>query len=333
MKCKRLWAMALLCPFLFETAQAPSPSLWMADCAAVSLAPWEAASRPAPLDEAFLPGECVPQGNGTLAAEPLAAQGTTAPAPETLAAQSALVMDADTGEVLYDKAGDVQRAPASTTKIMTLWLAVEHGGFSQMVTVPDSAGTAPSDSTRVPVYPGEQMPFEDLLYGLMIKSGNDAANAIGTLVSGSVAQFVEEMNQRAQQLEIQNTHFVNTHGYPAQGHYTSARDLATITRAALQNSAFREILTTRSHTMAATALRGELTLRNSYSILDPDSQYYYPYALGGKTGYASSAGQCFVCVAEKNGRTLISVVLNAGGTKTPKWTDTRALLDYAFSLS
>ena len=172
---------------------------------------------------------------GELFAEGPAAQQMASPAngilaPEELTAQSALVMDADTGEVLYDKAGDVRRAPASTTKIMTLWLAVERGNLDQWVTVPDSAGTAPSDSTRVPVYPGEQMPFEDLLYGLMIKSGNDAANAIGTLVSGSVAEFVEDMNQRARQLGLENTHFANAHGYPAQDHYTTARDLATITR-------------------------------------------------------------------------------------------------------
>ena len=289
MKRRNLWAMVIMCPVVFGTAQAPSMPFQM--CAVSEAA-------------ALSPGE--------------------------ITAKSAILLDADSGEVLFEKEADVQRAPASTTKIMTLWLAAERGGLTQTVTVPDSAGKAPVDSTRVPVYPGETMPFEDLLYGLMIKSGNDAANAIATLTAGSVDAFVAQMNQRAKQLGLKNTHFANPHGYPAQGHYSSARDLAKILRQALKNDTFRAILTARSHTMSATALRGKLTLNNAYAILDPDSPYYYPYALGGKTGYAASAGQCFVCVARKNGRTLISVVLNAGGAKAPKWTDTRALFEYGF---
>lgn len=289
MKRTNLWALVILCPFVFGTAQAPSMPVQV--CAIPSAA-------------ALSPGE--------------------------ITAKSAILLDADSGEILFEKDADAQRAPASTTKIMTLWLAAEQGGLTQKVTVPDSAGKAPSDSTRVPVYPGEVMPFEDLLYGLMIKSGNDAANAIGTLTAGSVDAFVAQMNQRAAQLGLKNTHFVNPHGYPAQGHYSSARDLAKIMRQALKDNTFRAILTARSHTMAATSLRGKLTLNNSYAILDPDSPYYYPYALGGKTGYAAAAGQCFVCVARKNGHTLISVVLNAGGSKTPKWSDTRTLFEYGF---
>lgn len=255
---------------------------------------------------------------------------SAARAPEAITAKSAIVMDADSGAVLYEKAADERRAPASTTKIMTLWLAAEHGGLSRVVTVPDSAGRAPDGSSRVPVYPGEKMPFEDLLYSLMIKSGNDAANAIATLTSGSVEAFVSEMNARARQLGLSDTHFSNAHGYPAEGHYSSARDLAALFRAALKNQVFKTVLTARSHTMAATSLRPALKLHNAYAILDPESDYYCPYAIGGKTGYASSAGQCFACAAKKGGRTLISVVLNAGGAKTPKWADTKALLTYGF---
>lgn len=250
--------------------------------------------------------------------------------PAAITAQAAILIDAKTGRVLFEKNADEKKAPASTTKLMTLLLALEKGSVDQMIVVPDSAGKAPADSTRVPVYPGEKMPLRDLLYGLMIKSGNDAANAIGTLVSGSVDGFVAEMNARARQLGLKNTQFVNPHGYPEPGHLSTARDLATLTRHGLERAAFREMLFDRQHTMQKTNLRPAITLSNHYAILDPDSQYYSPYAKGGKTGYAALAGQCFVCVGEKDGNTLISVVLNAGSTKPPKWIDTKVMLDYGF---
>ncbi len=261
-----------------------------------------------------------------------AARAEAAPlAPQSLAAEAAIVIDADTGEVLFQKNADQRKAPASTTKLMTLLLAVEHGGLDRTVTVPDSAGKAPAGSSLVPVYPGEKMPMRDLVYGLMIKSGNDAANAIGTLVSGSVASFVDDMNERAQAMGLKNTRFVNPHGFPTDGHYSSARDLAKLARAVLNNSACRKVLTTNRYKMHSTSRRDVLTLNRDYAILNEDSPYYYAPAFGGKTGYSVSSGQCFVCMAEKDGHTLISVVLNAAQTKPEKWIDSKKLLEYGFS--
>lgn len=251
--------------------------------------------------------------------------------PGNLYAEAAILIDADTGEVLFAKNENRKMYPASTTKIMTLLLAVEHGGLDTMVTVPDSAGTVPGDSSRVPVWPGERMPFRDLLYGLMIRSGNDAANAIATLIGGSVAAFVEQMNERASELGLTGTHYVNPHGYHDDGHYTTALDMAVLSYTALKNSKFRQIVSTHSYTMAATAKRQSLTLNNKYSILDETSQYYDPDAFGIKTGYTSKAGQCYVGAAARGGRTLICVVFKSG-RKADKWVDAKRMFDYGFAL-
>lgn len=262
---------------------------------------------------------------------PIAAKAD-APAAPKLTAQAAILIDADSGKTLFEKNADARKYPASTTKIMTCLLAVEAGNLNRKVTVPDSAGKAPADSTRMPVYPGEQMPFSDLLYGLMMKSGNDAANAVATLTSGSVSAFVEKMNARAKALDMENTHFVNAHGYPDADHYTTARDMARLTRAALRNADFSAIVRTRSHTLSATSLREKTTIQNGYAILDSSSEYHYPYAFGVKTGYSSASGQCFVGAAKKGGRTLISVVLKSGWNRPEKWIDTKALFEYGFEI-
>ncbi|MEA4898280.1 MAG: D-alanyl-D-alanine carboxypeptidase family protein [Eubacteriales bacterium] len=282
----------------------------------IAASAWSAA--PAPASTTPLP---FPMGEQVARAEAT---------PPNLTAKAAIVIDADTGKALFEKNADQRRAPASTTKLMTLLLAVEHGGLDKVVTLPESAGKAPVGSSLTPVYPGEKMPMRDLLHALTIKSGNDAANAIGTIVSGSVNNFVAAMNARAEKMGLENTHFVNPHGFPADGHYSSARDLARITREVLQNATCRRIIETRSHTMKPTARRGALKLTNGYAILDKDSDYYYAPAFGVKTGYSVSSGQCFVGAAAKGGHTLISVVLHSAQTKPEKWIDTRKLMEYGF---
>ena len=248
----------------------------------------------------------------------------------TLTAQSALVMDCETGDILFEKDANTQRAPASITKIMTLLLAVEAGNLSRMVTIPNSASTAPSDSTVVPVYVDERMTMNDLLHGMFIKSGNDASNAIGTVVAGSVAEFVNRMNERAKNLGMKNTRFANTHGYPVSGHYTTARDMAILTRHAMQNPTVKKIATMRQYTMAPTEKRSALQLKKSYAILDPASEYYDARVIGLKTGYSQSSGQCFVGAATKNGKTLICVILKSGWAKPDKWIDAKRLFDFGF---
>ena len=247
-------------------------------------------------------------------------------------AEAAVLIDADSGEILFDKQASAQMYPASTTKVMTLLLGLERGNLDEIVTVPASAGQVPGDSSRMPVAVGEQLPYKDLLYGLMIRSGNDAANAIATLTAGSVDSFVERMNQKAQELGLSGTHYDNPHGYQSETHYTTAADLAALTRYALQNEQFREVFETHTYQVAATNVRAARTLQCSYKIFDDTSEYYYADATGGKTGYTSAAGYCFVCAAERDGVSLIAVVLHSGTSGTDRWTDAARLFEYGFAL-
>ena len=249
-----------------------------------------------------------------------------------LYAQAAVLIDAASGEVLLDKNASERMYPASTTKIMTLLLGLERGGFDEMVTAPSSAGDVPGDSSRMPVAPGEELRYKDLLYGLMIRSGNDAANAIATLTAGSVDAFVERMNEKAQELGLAGTHYDNPHGYQSETHYTTAQDMAALTRHALQNEQFREVFETHTYQVPATNVRAARTLQCSYLIFDPDSEYYDADATGGKTGYTSAAGYCFVCAAEREGVELIAVIFKSGTSGTNRWTDARRMFDYGFAL-
>ncbi len=252
--------------------------------------------------------------------------------PGHLYARTCVLMDADTGEILFEKRPDQQMYPASTTKIMTLMLALEALPLDKVVTIPKEAGQVPGDSSLVPVYAGEEMTVQDLLTELMLRSGNDAANATAVLAAGTLDDFVAQMNARAAQLGMVNTHFVNPHGYHDNQHYTSARDLAILTREALKNQDFVDIVSTLRYTMAATSKRGALSLSNSYAILNSASSYYDQRAFGVKTGYTSLAGYCYVGAARSDGHTLIAVLFNAGQQKENKWTDAHRLFDYGFAL-
>ena len=246
-----------------------------------------------------------------------------------LEGEAAVVLDEASGRVLFEKNPDEKLFPASTTKVMTCLLALEYGHLNDTVTIPKEASKVPKDSSLVPVTPGEKMPFIDLLYGLMMHSGNDAAVAVAVIVAGSVDNFVSMMNQKARELGCENTHFANPHGYHDETHYTTARDLALITREALKNQTFREIVSTKSYTMSATEKREKLKMATSNAMFVKTSAYYYQYEIGVKTGYHSKAGQCFIGAADKDGATLVSVTLKS--TKNGKWTDTKRLMEYGFA--
>ncbi len=249
---------------------------------------------------------------------------------DQLYGSSAIVIDADTGEVLFSKNARTRMYPASTTKIMTLLLAVETGwDLDTMVTIPPEAENIPSDSSIVPVYSGETMTFRDLLYGMMLRSGNDAANAVAVLVGGSVANFVERMNARAQELGCEGTHFANAHGYHDENHYTTAQDLAIIAQAGMQNETFREIVSTYSYTMNIST-RGEVPITNGNLMLNPTGNYYNEDIIGVKTGYHSRAGYCHVGAASRDGVTLITVTLNCE-QREYGWADTERLSEYGFT--
>lgn len=255
----------------------------------------------------------------------------TALAPEYLYARSAFLVDVSNGHVLFSKDADTRRYPASTTKMMTLLLALEKGGLDQMVTLPPETKDVPKDSSLVPIYPKEKMTMRDLLYGLMLRSGNDAANAAAVLTAGSIPAFVEKMNRRADALGMKDTHFMNPHGYHDAEHYTTAHDLALLALALLSRGDAVPIVSASSYTLPPTHLRQELTIANNADILLPLSPFHYHGALGIKSGFTRAAGFCFVGAAERNGRTLIAVVLNCR-TRNMAWADLAHLFDYGFSM-
>ena len=247
-----------------------------------------------------------------------------------LYAEKVCLINAETGEVLLEKAADDPAEPASTTKIITLLTALELCDPEKKVVIPEAAAEVPKDSTLVPVTPGETMVMRDLLYGMMIRSGNDAANAVAALCSGSPEAFAEKMNETAAKLGMKHSRFVNAHGYTAEGHYTTARDLVTAARYGLTQPLFREIVTCLKYTLPATEKRGELPVTVKWEIFNPLSQYYIPHAAGVKSGYTSTAGFCYVGAYQENGVTLIAAVMG-GQTRNMAWTDLRRLFAYGMA--
>ncbi|MDO4547746.1 MAG: D-alanyl-D-alanine carboxypeptidase family protein [Clostridia bacterium] len=246
---------------------------------------------------------------------------------EDITGRAAIVVDQTTGEILFSKNADRQLYPASTTKIMTCLIALERCELDEVVTVPQVAVNIPYDSSRVPVRAGEEITMLDLLYGMMIKSGNDAAIAIAVHISGSIEAFAEVMNERARQIGCQNTNFVNPHGYHDPDHVTTAYDMSLIARTAMQNRTFREIASAKTYTMASTNYREKLRLETPISMYVATNRFYYPDLVGIKTGYHSKAGYCFVGASEKDGVGLISVVFRTD--ENGRWRDTTRLMDYA----
>ncbi|NLO84627.1 MAG: hypothetical protein GX096_04250 [Clostridiales bacterium] len=249
---------------------------------------------------------------------------------EYLYAKSAIVIDAPSGEILFEYNADTISYPASTTKILTLLVALEYGNIDEVITIPESAADIPKDSSVVPVYPGEEMSMRNLLHGLMIRSGNDAANAVAEIDAGSVDAFVARMNQKAAELGMSNSSFVNPHGYHDASHYTTAKDLAMVARAGLTDPTFCEIVTSLSYTMPQTSLRGPLQVVNQSEIFNPASQYYIYGAAGIKSGYTSAAGFCYVGAAQRDGKTLVAVLFGAQG-RNRGWQDLSKLFEYGFA--
>ena len=250
-----------------------------------------------------------------------------------LYAESSVLVDAQNGDVLFAKNARERMYPASTTKVMTLLLALESGiAMDTTIVIPQQAAQIPADSSLVPVFPGDMMTFRDLLYGFMLTSGNDGANAIAVMVSGNVDAFVDKMNKRARELGCEGTHFANPHGYHGPQHYSTALDLARIASEAVKLDSFRKITSTPSYTM--NIHRGNVDIEqratNSNALLKKDNTYYYPDCIGIKTGYHSLAGQCFVGAAERDGVRLVTVDLHSEGS-LEKWIDTIRLFNFGFT--
>lgn len=230
-----------------------------------------------------------------------------------------LVTDAeDISKVFYEKNADQKAYPASTTKIMTALIALEAGNLDDEFMVgQEIEGTTTkftSESSLMGLKIGEMVTLRDLVYGLMLVSGNDAGEAIARHVGVSVPGFVQLMNQKAQAIGMTNTNFTNPHGVHDDNHYTTARDLAKLTAYALQNKDFCEIISTLSYTVPANNVRTEeLVLNNSNELLraaeSHGQQTVYPYAIGVKTGNTPKAGKCLVGAAEKDGARVICILL------------------------
>ena len=236
---------------------------------------------------------------------------------------SALLMDGENNRVLYEVNGYQEMPMASTTKIMTCIIALEQGNLEDVVTVSDYAQRMPD--VQLNIRSGEQYKLKDMLYSLMLESHNDVAVAIAEHVGGSVAGFATMMNDKARALGCSNTNFVTPNGLDAEGHYTTARDLAVISSYAIQNKEFLDITNTSSHKFEELKNKRSFVVSNKNKFL-----YMMDGAIGIKTGFTSKAGYCFVGAIKKSDRTLISVVLGCGWppSKTLKWTDTKRLMTY-----
>ncbi|MBD3110197.1 D-alanyl-D-alanine carboxypeptidase [Bacillus sp. AGMB 02131] len=237
-----------------------------------------------------------------------------------VSAVNAVLMEIESGRVLYEKEAHEKKKIASITKIMTALLAIESGKLDEMVTVSDQAfGT---EGSSLYLKKGQKMKLEDLVYGLMLRSGNDAAVAIAEHVGGSLDGFVYLMNQKAEEIGMKNSSFTNPHGLDnTENHYSTAYDMALLTRYAMNNETFREISSTKEHHAPNPNEKWDYEWNNKNKMLK-----LYKYSTGGKTGYTKLAKRTLVSTAEKDGMALVAVTLNAGDD----WNDHMSLFDAAF---
>lgn len=250
--------------------------------------------------------------------------------PPHIEAAAAYVFDGDTGAVLLANHPDDERAMASCTKIMTALVAVSHGSLDQLITVgSDAAAYVNPDNSYMGVSAGEKLTLQDLLYGLLLPSGNDAAVAIADAIGGNQPNFVAMMNQEAQTLGLTHTHFADPHGLDAPGHHTSARDLAVLAVVALRNPTIAQIAATLHDDIPATPTHKAFHLFNYNSIL-PGARSAYPGAVGLKPGNTGAAGWCEAFAARRNGRLIVGAVL-ADPTWSQRNVDMHHLLDWAFA--
>ncbi|MDD2429700.1 MAG: D-alanyl-D-alanine carboxypeptidase [Eubacteriales bacterium] len=253
-----------------------------------------------------------------------------------LRAESAVLIEANTGNVVFEKNADVVRYPASTTKILTLLLGITMVDPDMIVVATPSSVSIPEDASSISLEIGQEVKWSDLLKATMVASGNDGANLIAETVSGSQEAFAALMNEAAYNFGATSTHFSNAHGLYDDYHVTTARDMAIIAREAMKNDVFREIAALSRFTLPRNNMNGgrSFTARDSiFKVLSEDADeaaYFYEHATGIKTGYVSQAGYCYVGSAYKDGIELISVVFQSSSYRRA-FTDTIRLMDYGFS--
>lgn len=264
----------------------------------------------------------------------------------SVAAAAVVLGDLDTGEILYEKNADTVRAPASLTKIMTVLLAVEAIEAGQvsgadLVTAGQDCRTGlDDDSSTADIVPGETMSLLDLLYCAMLSSANESCNIIASYLSGSVAAFVQRMNERAAALGCTATSFADSNGLSNDNHYSTARDLFRMAYEAMQHPLFAEICAAAEYETAATNVHEARWLENSNALLNPDSvygtEYLYDGCIGLKTGYTGEAGYCLASAVRRDGLGFLAIVLgcngvNNGGEGYGNFAESIKLYDWAFS--
>ena len=270
--------------------------------------------------EDMMPNDVIFMVDDELAAVAVETGSFTDRSGPSVSALAAVVMDATTGQVIYAKNAHQPRPIASTTKIITALVAIKMGQLDSVATVsPRAAGV---EGSSIYLKNGEKLTLEELLYGALMRSGNDACVAIAEHVAGEEKMFVSFMNQLAQRLGARNSHFCNTNGLPNDQHVASAYDMALITRQALADPVFSRIVSSKTHSIAGP--NGKRQLSNTNKML-----WSYQGANGVKTGTTNAAGRCLVASATRGDRTLVAVVLHSDD----RWGESVKLLNYGFSKS
>ena len=251
---------------------------------------------------------------------------------------AAILIDRKSGDVLYQKNKDEKMYPASTTKIMTAVLALENGKLTDSVTATEEAVSPITfQHSNMGIKVGETFTLEQLLYGMLVYSANDAANVIAVHIGGGLDAFASMLNDKAQELGLSGTHYKNAHGFHDDEHYTTAQDLATLTKYAMQNEKFCEIVKTVLYRIPANDLyQQERVLSTTNHLISRyrNTNYFYKYAVGVKTGSTDEAGSCLVGAATKGDMELISVILKADSPQDGTlyaFADSAKMYDYIFS--
>lgn len=251
------------------------------------------------------------------------------PEPPELTSAAAIVMEASTGSILYNKAAYDAYYPASTTKLMTSLLAIEQCPLSDIITCSrDSVESIGWDSSRIGLVAGESIDMENALYAILLASANEVSYAVAEHIGGTIDNFVSLMNERAKDLGCINTNFVNPHGLDNEDHYSCPYDLALIAKKAMEYTTFRRVSGSYNHKIPETNKNEARWISNTHPLIKKNVVYEGVFA--GKTGSTSKAGNCLVTCAERNGMTLICVIMKAPNSATVQ-AETTKLLDYAFN--
>lgn len=248
-----------------------------------------------------------------------------------IAAEGAILYDVTHDKFLFEKNADKKFYPASITKLLTALLVLEHADLNETVTFSENAVTRlESGAVTLQLQEGDQVSVKDCLYGLLLKSANEVANGLAEHVGGTIYGFADMMNAKAAELGCTDSHFVNPNGLNNQDHYTTARDMAKIAKAAFANETLCEIASTTSYKFPATKAAGERTITMGHKMLYSSDSRYYDGIVGGKTGYTSLAGNTLVTCVEKDGVRMIAVILQSRSTH---YADTKGLFDYGYALN